>query len=72
MSFNCYTPKEAMEIVGRSGYLKANMRYDKIFFSAVNAGFVLAFACATALSTNSSPWYQVRCGRSSTNQGLVN
>jgi formate/nitrite transporter FocA (FNT family) len=63
MSFNCYTPKEAMEIVGRSGYIKANMRLDKVFFSSVNAGFVLAFACATALSTNSSPWYQVSQAR---------
>ncbi|KAK5036864.1 hypothetical protein LTR13_005244 [Exophiala sideris] len=56
--YNCYTPQETAEIVSRSGAIKGNMRLDKVFFSAVSAGCLLAFACATALSTNASPWYQ--------------
>lgn len=55
---NAYSPKETTEIVGRMGVLKANMRLDKIFLSAVMAGMLLAFACATLISTNSTTWFQ--------------
>lgn len=40
------------------GVKKAHMRVDKVFLSAVSAGMILAFACATLISTNTSPWYQ--------------
>lgn len=56
--YNCYTPAETTEIVSRAGAAKANTRLDKIFTSAVMAGMLLAFACATLLSTSASPWYQ--------------
>ena len=58
MSYNAYTPAQTIEMVSRAGVVKGNMRPDKVFFSSVSAGALLAFACATALSTNSSPWYQ--------------
>jgi formate/nitrite transporter FocA (FNT family) len=54
---NAYTPRETTELVSRAGVTKANMRIDKIFFSSVMAGMLLSFACATLLSTNSSPWF---------------
>jgi hypothetical protein len=38
--------------------MKANMRVDKVFISAVNAGLILSFACATYVSVLSSPWFQ--------------
>lgn len=56
--YNCYAPAEAAEIVSRAGVYKAHQRVDKIFMSATMAGMLLAFACATLVSTNSSPWYQ--------------
>ncbi len=55
---NAYSPKEATEQCSRAGVAKANMRIDKMFFSAFMAGCLLALACATALSTNTAPWYQ--------------
>jgi formate/nitrite transporter FocA (FNT family) len=55
---NAYTPVEAFEIVSRMGVKKAHMRIDKMFLSAVSAGMILAFACATLISTNTAPWYQ--------------
>ena len=55
---NCYSPKEATELCSRAGVAKANMRIDKIFFSAVMAGCLLSFACCATLSTNTAPWYQ--------------
>lgn len=55
---NCYFPKETAELCSRAGVQKANMRIDKIFFSSTLAGMLLGFACAAALSTYSSPWYQ--------------
>lgn len=58
INLNAYTARESIEIVGRAGVVKANMRLDKVFFSAVSAGMILAFACASCLSTNSSEWYQ--------------
>lgn len=55
---NAYTPKETVELVGRAGVQKANMRMDKVFVSSVLAGMLLSFACAVLISTNSAPWYQ--------------
>jgi formate/nitrite transporter FocA (FNT family) len=55
---NAYTPREATEQCSRAGTAKANMRLDKMFFSSVMAGCLLAFACAASLSTNAAPWYQ--------------
>lgn len=34
------------------------MHPAKVFVSSLNAGFILSFACATLLSTSTSPWYQ--------------
>ncbi|KPI44328.1 putative formate transporter [Cyphellophora attinorum] len=56
--YNCYTPAETAEIVGRAGVTKGNERLDKVFMSSVSAGCLLSFACATLLSTNAAPWYQ--------------
>ena len=58
MGTNSYTPHQTIEIVSRAGVYKGNMRLDKIFLSSVSAGCLLGFACASALSINSSPWYQ--------------
>jgi formate/nitrite transporter FocA (FNT family) len=58
MAYNVYTPAETIELISRAGMVKGNMRLDKIFFSSVSAGCLLSFACATFISTNSSPWYQ--------------
>lgn len=55
---NAYTAKETVELCGRSGVIKANMRIDKMFISSVLAGMLLAFACAASLSTQTAPWYQ--------------
>jgi hypothetical protein len=55
---NAYTPQESFEIVSRMGVKKAHMRIDKSFLSACSAGMILSFACATLISTNTSPWYQ--------------
>jgi formate/nitrite transporter FocA (FNT family) len=55
---NAYSPKEATEQCSRAGVNKANMRIDKMFFSSVIAGAILALACAASLSTNTAPWYQ--------------
>ncbi|KAF2092531.1 putative formate/nitrite transporter [Rhizodiscina lignyota] len=53
-----FTPAEATELCSRVGVKKANMRIDKIFFSAVYAGMLLSFAGATHLSIQASPWFQ--------------
>jgi formate/nitrite transporter FocA (FNT family) len=55
---NAYSPKEAIELCGRAGTAKANMRIDKIFMSSVMGGMLLSFACAVLLSTNTAPWFQ--------------
>lgn len=55
---NAYSPKEAIELCGRAGTAKANMRIDKMFLSSVMAGMLLSFACAVLLSTNTAPWFQ--------------
>ena len=55
---DAYTPAEAVELCSRAGVKKANMRIDKIFFSAVYAGMLLSFGAGTHLSIQSSPWFQ--------------
>ncbi|KAL6709266.1 hypothetical protein ACN47E_001673 [Coniothyrium glycines] len=55
---NAYSPAETLEIVSRMGVKKAHMRVEKAFLSAVSAGMLLSFACATLISTNTAPWYQ--------------
>ncbi|KAJ5579635.1 formate/nitrite transporter family protein [Penicillium hispanicum] len=58
MSFDSLSALEVIEVVSRTGVHKGNMRLDKVFCSSVSAGCLLAFACATALSTNAAPWFQ--------------
>ncbi|KAI9368235.1 Formate/nitrite transporter [Aspergillus egyptiacus] len=53
-----YSPAEVTEFVARAGHTKGTMRADKVFLSGVSAGGLLALACGTVLSTNSSPWFQ--------------
>ncbi|KAH0019905.1 Formate/nitrite transporter, partial [Aureobasidium melanogenum] len=55
---NAYTAQQTTEIASRMGAAKANMRIDKIFFSAFMAGAILAFACAAVSIVNVAPWYQ--------------
>lgn len=55
---NAHSPKETIELCGRAGTAKANMRIDKMFLSSVMAGMLLSFACAVLLSTNTAPWFQ--------------
>ena len=55
---NAYTPQESFEIVSRAGVKKAHMRIEKSFLSACSGGMILSFACATLISTHTSPWYQ--------------
>lgn len=55
---NAYSPKETVELIGRAGVAKANMRLDKMFISSVIAGMLLSFACAVLISTNTAPWFQ--------------
>lgn len=58
MTFDALSSKEVTEAVSRTGAHKGNMRLDKVFFSAVSAGCLLAFACGTTLSTTATPWFQ--------------
>ncbi|KAJ5971508.1 uncharacterized protein N7479_001426 [Penicillium vulpinum] len=58
MTFDAFSPREVIEAVANTGAHKGNMRLDKVFFSAVSAGCLLAFACGTTLSTNATPWFQ--------------
>jgi hypothetical protein len=58
MTFEAFSPQEVIEAVSNAGVKKGNMRLDKVFFSSVSAGCLLAFACGTVLSTNATPWYQ--------------
>jgi formate/nitrite transporter FocA (FNT family) len=57
-SSKAYTPRETAELVSRTGVIKGNTRIDRVFLSAVNAGMILSFACASHLSIQSSPWFQ--------------
>lgn len=58
MTMDAYTPAEVAELVSRAGVTKGNMRLDKVFLSAFSAGCLLAFACGTVLSTNTTSWFQ--------------
>ncbi|CAP74145.1 hypothetical protein E8E15_010391 [Penicillium rubens] len=58
MTFDALSPREVTEAVSGTGAHKGNMRLDKVFFSAVSAGCLLAFACGTTLSTTATPWFQ--------------
>ncbi|KAJ5683576.1 formate/nitrite transporter family protein [Penicillium macrosclerotiorum] len=58
MTFDAFSAQEVIEAVAAAGVQKGNMRLDKVFFSSVSAGCLLAFACGTVLSTNASPWFQ--------------
>ncbi|PYH92158.1 hypothetical protein BO71DRAFT_432192 [Aspergillus ellipticus CBS 707.79] len=58
VSLDAYSPAEVLEFVARAGVMKGNMRLDKVFLSSVSAGCLLAFACGTSLSTNTSSWFQ--------------
>ncbi|KUM55465.1 hypothetical protein ACN42_g11807 [Penicillium freii] len=58
MTFDAFSPHEVIEAISKSGAHKGNMRLDKVFFSAVSAGCLLAFACGTTLSTTAAPWFQ--------------
>lgn len=57
-SLDAFTPTEVIAQISQAGVHKGNMRLDKIFFSAFSAGCLLAFACGTALSTNTTTWFQ--------------
>lgn len=56
------SPDEVVASVSRTGALKGHSRLDKVFFSSVFAGSLLAFACGTLLSTNAAAWYQDNAG----------
>lgn len=58
MTFDAFSPREVIEAISKSGAQKGNMRLDKVLFSAVSAGCLLAFACGTTLSTTAAPWFQ--------------
>lgn len=58
LSIDAYTPTEVINLVARAGIAKGNTRLDKVFLSSVSAGCLLALACGTALSTNTSTWFQ--------------
>ncbi|KAJ5976675.1 hypothetical protein N7501_000017 [Penicillium viridicatum] len=58
MTFDAFSPHEVIEAISKSGAHKGNMRLDKVLFSAVSAGCLLAFACGTTLSTTAAPWFQ--------------
>lgn len=58
VSINALSPVEVVHAVGDAGACKGHMRLDKVFFSGVSAGCLLAFACGTALSTNTAPAWQ--------------
>jgi len=55
---NSYSPQVTIEMISRSGVAKGNMPPHKVFLSSVSAGCLLCFASASALSINTSPWYQ--------------
>jgi len=58
MTFDAFSPHEVIEAISKLGAHKGNMRLDKVLFSAVSAGCLLAFACGTTLSTTAAPWFQ--------------
>lgn len=52
------SPSEVITSVSHTGTIKGHSRLDKVFFSSVFAGSLLAFACGSLLSTNAASWYQ--------------
>lgn len=58
MTIRSLTPTEVVYAVGEAGAHKGTTRVDKVFFSGVSAGCLLAFACGTVLSTNTAPAWQ--------------
>lgn len=56
--FDSYSQAEVINVVSQAGVAKGYSRLDKVFFSSVFAGSLLAFACGTLLSTNAAAWYQ--------------
>lgn len=58
MTFDAFSPQEVIEAISKAGTHKGNMRLDKVLFSSVSAGCLLAFACGTTLSTTTAPWFQ--------------
>jgi len=59
---DAFTPAQTTELVSRIGAKKARMRVDKMFVNSFMGGALISFGCALALSTNASPWFQVRLG----------
>jgi hypothetical protein len=57
---DAFTPAQTTELVSRIGAKKARMRIDKMFINSFMGGALISFGCALALSTNASPWFQVR------------
>ncbi|KEY80067.1 hypothetical protein BA78_7197 [Aspergillus fumigatus] len=57
-SIDSHAPAEVAQLVANAGASKGTMRLDKVFFSAFSAGCLLAFACGTALATNTTAWFQ--------------
>lgn len=55
---NAYTPAETLEQISRLAVKKAHTPVLKAFMAAVSGGAILAFACATLVSTSSAPWFQ--------------
>lgn len=58
VTIDALLPAEVVHAVGDTGADKGTMRLDKVFFSGVSAGCLLAFACGTVLSTNTAPAWQ--------------
>ncbi|KAF7122918.1 hypothetical protein CNMCM5793_001029 [Aspergillus hiratsukae] len=58
VSIDAHSPAHVAQLVARAGVGKGNMRLDKVFFSSFSAGCLLAFACGTLLSTNTTVWFQ--------------
>ncbi|GFF63363.1 hypothetical protein CNMCM6936_001651 [Aspergillus lentulus] len=58
VNIDSHAPADVAQFVANAGVSKGNMRLDKVFFSAFSAGCLLAFACGTALSTNTTAWFQ--------------
>jgi formate/nitrite transporter FocA (FNT family) len=58
ITINALTPIEAVFAIADAGASKGATRADKVFFSAISAGCLLAFACGTVLTTGTAPAWQ--------------
>lgn len=58
MGHDSLSPADVVRAVTKAGVQKGNMRLEKVLFSSISAGCLLAFACGTVLSTNANPWFQ--------------